>query len=481
MSVFHSMTKLFRDTGRRKRTTARKPARPRLGVEALDDRVVPSAASLFQQTNLVSDQVGVALNLDPTLHNAWGISAAPTSGAFWVSSNRGGLSELYLGDVNGSAINQPFKVMIPGGSPTGQVFNINQPNMGTGNSTDFSVTDGTNTGASVFLFASKTGAITGWNPGVGTPMPTAFGPLSTEAEVGFQATDGAIFTGLAAGDVGTAHFLYAADFHNGTIDVIDGQFHRTALAGSFTDRNIPTGFAAFNIQNLGGKLYVTYAQQDAARDGGSVAGQGKGFVDVFDTSGHLLQRVATREQLNAPWGVAIAPSGFGKFGGDLLVGNFGDGHIDAYDPTHHFAFAGQLKGADGKPVTISGLWGLQFGNGASAGDANSLYFSAGPAHGTHGLFGSLQAVPRHHGDNGDDGDQGDDRADPGRDSAASLKASGGALSAAVGSSAANPLATVLITTSDLQTFTPGDSGSEMGLLHSTASHRHRSIRTTMRS
>src|SRR5712675_1187610 len=211
MSVFHSMTKLFRDTGRRKRTTARKPARPRLALEALEDRcllatnLVPlplaanghaQAATLFQQINLVSDQVGVALNLDPTLHNAWGISAAPTSGAFWVSSNGRGLSELYLGDVNGSAIFAPFKVVIPGGSPTGQVFNINQPNMGTGNSTDFSVTDGTNTGASVFLFATKTGAITGWNPGVGTPMPTAFGPLSTEAEVGFQATDGAIFTGL---------------------------------------------------------------------------------------------------------------------------------------------------------------------------------------------------------------------------------------------------------------------------------------------
>ncbi|HEV3005711.1 MAG TPA: TIGR03118 family protein [Pirellulales bacterium] len=371
--------------------------------------VVAAGKFTFQQINLVSDQAGVAQNLDPTLVNAWGISAAPNSGAFWVSSNGGGLSELYLGDVNGSALTQPFKVTIPGGSPTGQVFNINQPAMGTGNSTDFSVTDGTNTGASVFLFASKTGAITGWNPGVGTPMPTAFGPLSTEAEVGFQATDGAVFTGLAAGDVGTAHFLYAADFHNGTIDVVDGQFHNVALGangfGTFTDPHLSKGFAPFNVQNLGGKLYVTYAQQDAARDGGSVAGHGKGFVDVFDTSGHLLQRVATRGQLDAPWGVAIAPSGFGKFGGDLLVGNFGDGHIDAYDPTHHFAFAGQLKGADGKPVTISGLWGLQFGNGASAGDANSLYFSAGPAHGTHGLFGSLHAVPGHHHDNGDDGDQ----------------------------------------------------------------------------
>src|SRR5262245_18021591 len=390
MSVFSSMVKWFRDNGRR--SQARKPIRSPIEIESLEEPDLLSATSLFQQINLVSDQVGVALNFDPSLINAWGISAAPNAGAFWVSSSGRGLSELYLGDVNGSAIFQPFKVNIPGGKPTGQVFNINQPIMGTGNSADFSVTDGTNTGASVFIFASKTGAITGWNPAVGDPIQTPFGQLSGFAEVGFQATDGAIYTGLASGDVGTAHFLYAADFHNGKIDVIDGQFQRTTLNGTFTDRNIPSGYAPFNIQNLGGKLYVTYAQQDAARDGGSVAGLGKGFVDVFDTSGHLLRRAASGGMLNAPWGVALAPAGFGSFSGDLLVGNFGDGHIDAYDPSHHFAFAGQLRGADNSPITIDGLWGLQFGNGASAGNANSLYFSAGPARGTHGLFGSLSAA-----------------------------------------------------------------------------------------
>jgi uncharacterized protein (TIGR03118 family) len=369
--------------------------RPMSDPSAAASTVVPptpaaqAAATRFQQTNLVSDQRGVALNFDPTLVNAWGISEAPGGGAFWASSNGRGLSELYLGDVGGSAIFQPFKVTIPGGKPTGQVFNINQPLMGTGNSTSFSVTDGTNTGASVFLFASLTGAITGWHPAVGAPIQTPFGPLSGTAEVGFQATDGAIYTGLATGDVGTAHFLYAADFRNGKIDVIDGQFNKTTLAGTFADPNLPQGFAPFNVQNLGRKLYVTYAQQDAAKDGGSVAGAGNGFVDVFDTSGRLLQRVASGGMLNAPWGVALAPAGFGSFSGDLLVGNFGDGHIDAYDPTHNYAFAGQLQGADGSPVTIAGLWGLQFGNGASAGDANTLYFSAGPGRGTHGLFGSL--------------------------------------------------------------------------------------------
>src|SRR5262249_37171698 len=217
--------KWLRGGRRRRKTAPHTAARPRLALQALEDRSVPAASILFQQTNLVSDQVGVALNLDPTLINAWGISAAPSSGAFWVSSNGRGLSELYLGDVQGSAIFQPFKVTIPGGSPTGQVFNINQPLMGTGNSNDFSVTDGTNTAAAVFIFASKTGAITGWHPGVGTPIQTPFGMLSGTAEVGYQAGDGAIYTGLATGDIGAAHLLYAADFHNGKIDVIDGQFH----------------------------------------------------------------------------------------------------------------------------------------------------------------------------------------------------------------------------------------------------------------
>jgi len=347
------------------------------------------SATVFEQTNLVSDQPGVALNLDTTLQNAWGISAAPAAGAFWVSSAGKGLSELYLGDIKGSAIAQPFKVSIPGGSPTGQVFNINQPLMGTGNSTDFSVTDGTHTGASVFLFATKTGKIVGWNPAVGPASDTPFGPLSTVGEVGFQSRNGAIYTGLASGNVGNSHFLYAADFHNGRIDVIDGRFHKTNLAGTFRDSNTPSGFAPFNIQHLGGKLYVTYAQQDAARDGGDVAGHGKGFVDVFDTSGHLLQRLVSHGELNAPWGVAIAPAGFGKFAGDLLVGNFGDGHIDAFGLNGHNDFKGWIMGANGQAVTIPGLWGLQFGNGTSAGDANSLYFSAGPNHGMHGLFGSL--------------------------------------------------------------------------------------------
>src|SRR5262245_54418896 len=373
MSVFSFMANCLRGGGRRKQApSVRGPIRSRLAVEALEDRRLLSQTSMlapvammstpqshhlavqraaptrFQQTNLVSDQAGVAQSLDPQLINAWGISAAPAAGAFWVSANGTGLSPLYVGDVNGSAIRQLFKVTIPGGSPTGQVFNINQPIMGTGNSTDFSVTDGTNTGASVFIFASTTGAITGWNPMVGQQIPFGNGTISGFAQAGFQATDGAVYTGLAAGDVGTSHFLYAADFHNGKIDVIDGQFHKVTLGGSFRDGNLPRGFAPFNIQNLGGQLFVTYARQNARRNGGTMPGRGQGFVDVFDTSGHLLRRVASGGHLNAPWGVAMAPAGFGRFGGALLVANSGNGHIEAFDPRHNFAFRGELRRADGK-------------------------------------------------------------------------------------------------------------------------------------
>jgi uncharacterized protein (TIGR03118 family) len=270
------------------------------------------------------------------------------------------------------------------------VFNPFQSVMSNGNSTDFTVTDGTNSGPAVFIFASQTGAITGWNPAAGTPG----GPfnISLFAQAGYQATDGANYTGLAIGNVGAAHYLYAADFHNGKIDVIDGQFHKTILAGSFTDAHLPRGYAPYDIQNLGGNLIVTYAKQNAARDGGFVAGQGKGFVDVYDTSGHLLKRVASGGALNAPSSVAMAPAGFGSFNGDLLVANAGDGHIMAYDPSHNFAFRGQLRGAQSRPITIPGLKAIQFGNGVSSGDANALYFTAAPNNGTHGLFGSLRAA-----------------------------------------------------------------------------------------
>jgi uncharacterized protein (TIGR03118 family) len=347
--------------------------------------------SQFQQTNLVSDQVGVGQISDPNLTNPWGISESPNGGAFWLSDNGTGLSPLYLGDQNGSPINHLFDVNIPGGRPTGQVFNPFQSIMSNGNSSDFTVTDGTNSGPAVFIFASQTGAITGWNPAAGTPG----GPfnISLFAQAGYQATDRANYTGLAIGNVGAAHYLYAADFHNGKIDVIDGQFNKTHLAGSFRDTHVPRGFAPYNVQNIGGNLIVTYAKMDAARDGGFVAGQGRGFVDVFDTSGHLLTRIASRGALNAPSSVAMAPAGFGSLSGDLLVANAGNGHIEAYDPSHHFAFRGELRNVHNRPITIPGLKAIQFGNGVSSGDVNKLYFTAASSRGNHGLFGSLKVAP----------------------------------------------------------------------------------------
>jgi uncharacterized protein (TIGR03118 family) len=340
-------------------------------LEALEDRQLLSAG-FFQQTNLVSDQAGVALIQDPNLVNAWGISLNPAAGAFWVSDNVTGKTTLYRGDVNGSAFTKvALVVTIPSGTsdqgaPTGQVFN---------GTSDFMIGSA---GPAVFIFASQTGEITAWN-----------GSLGTTAQVVAPA-DGAVYTGLAIGSVGTANFLYAANFINRTIDVFDKDFKPAHLAGSFNDPNIPTSYAPFNIQNLGGKLYVTYAQQDQ-QDPDEETDHGSGFVDVFDTSGHLLQRLVRGNHLSAPWGLAIAPSDFGPFGGALLVGNFGKGTISAFD-VNSGRFLGQLQDAAGKPIVIDGLWGMTFGNGVTAGDKNALYFAAGPDDETHGLFGSLRFV-----------------------------------------------------------------------------------------
>src|SRR5262245_7201 len=347
-----------------------RPTRPRLNVEALEARAVPAAATAYLATDLVSDQPGVARVTDPTLINAWGISFSPTS-AFWVSSNGADLSEVYAGDVNGSAITQPLKVTIPGGAPTGQVFN---------GTSDFSVTNGTTTAPAFFIFAAESGQVTGWNP---TVAP------ATTAKSGFTATDGAIYKGLALANNGTGNFLYAADFHNNKIDVIDKDFHLATLSGNFTDPNLPKGYAPFNVAAINGKLYVAYAKQDAAGED-ELAGAGLGFVDVFDLNGVFQQRLASRGALNAPWAVVQAPASFGDFGGDLLVGNFGDGKINAYDATTG-AFQGTLSSSPGHPIVIDGLWGLAFGNGTNAGDATALYYAAGPEEESHGLFGRITA------------------------------------------------------------------------------------------
>lgn len=325
-------------------------------------------------TNLVSDLPGVAAVTDPDLVNPWGISFSPT-GPFWLSDNGTGLSTLY----NGVGAKQPLIVTIPppvgsadGGTPTGQVFNPTP---------DFVVSQGVKHGKSAFLFASEDGTISGWSPAVNF--------LHALVAVDNSAS-GAVYKGLALDRVGTANFLYAANFRAGRIDVFDKNFHPAVLAGAFQDKRIPAGYAPFNVQNVAGFLVVTYAKQDAAKHD-DVAGAGHGFVDVYSSSGLLLTRLASRGPLDSPWGVALAPAGFGRFSHALLVGNFGDGRINAYD-TRDGDYLGALRGPRERPVVIDGLWGLSFGNGGAAGDTNKLYFTAGSGHEQHGLFGSIQAA-----------------------------------------------------------------------------------------
>jgi uncharacterized protein (TIGR03118 family) len=339
-----------------------------------------AASDVYHQTNLVSDLPGIALIQDPDLVNPWGITLSGGS-PFWVANNGTGTSTLYAGDHLGGAplAKNPLVVTIPDGLPTGTVFN-------TGGATDFIVKSGAASGRAAFLFASQVGIVSGWNPNV----PAAG---SKQAQVG--GTGDAVYTGLAIGQVsngqgGTTTYLYAADFEHGKIDVYDGMFHPATLDGSFSDPNIPNSYSNFNIQNIGGKLYVTYAQQ-SHKDPEDETDRGSGFVDVFDTSGHLLQRLVLGNHLNAPWGLALAPPNFGAFSNALIVGNFGNGNLQAFDPDSG-KYLGQLKDEGGKPIVIDGLWGITFGNGGNGGDKNALYFAAGIQDETHGLFGSLRAV-----------------------------------------------------------------------------------------
>jgi uncharacterized protein (TIGR03118 family) len=327
----------------------------------------------YRQTNLVSDVPGLAQLTDPDLVNPWGLAAGPTTPA-WVANNGTGKATIYPGFVNGSPIQKAgLVVSIPGGAPTGQVFN---------GTPGFVVRSGTASGPALFLFDSEAGLVTGWNPGVPPPPP------SPQAQVGASAPD-AIYKGLAIASTAAGIFLYAADFHHGRIDVFDSSFNLVHLSGSFSDSAIPRGFAPFNIQELGGLLYVAYAKQDADRED-EIAGPSLGFVDVYSPSGHLLRHLIQRGQLNAPWGLVLAPSGFGRFSGALLVGNFGNGRINAYDPETG-EFLGRLRHEDGSPIAIEGLWALRFGNGVT-GNPTTLLFTAGIDDEAHGLFGAIEAA-----------------------------------------------------------------------------------------
>jgi uncharacterized protein (TIGR03118 family) len=323
-----------------------------------------NADNVYDVHLLWSSVPGLAAGTDPNLVNGWGISHSGTS-PWWVSNEGTDTSTLYNG-ATGSKV--PLTVSVEGG-PTGQVFN---------GTSDFKVDAGTGLLPARFIFATEDGEIYGWN-GVGT---TAIEAADTED---------AIYLGLANGAVGTANYLYAANFHAGTVDVFDGTFNLVSLSGDFTDPTLPAGYAPFGIQTIGGRVYVAYALQDADAEE-EVAGVGFGYVSAFDTDGNFIERVASGGELNAPWGLALAPADFGKFSGDLLVGNFGDGRIHAFRVSADgWEEQGVLKGTDHRPIAIDGLWGIGFGNGAAAGPTNTLFFAAGPEDETEGLFGSITA------------------------------------------------------------------------------------------
>lgn len=350
-----------------------------------------TAENRFTQTNLVSDQAGVAQLQDPHLVNAWGIAALP-NGPIWVSNNNGvdvpggpNVSTVYSGGVNGSTVMGPLlDVTIPGGrvstgdnsSPTGQVANTTQ---------GFTVTSASGSGPAAFIFDSESGQISAWNP---TADPIGAGGLSTATLESSSPT--AVYKGLAEATGPNGPDLFAANFHDGTVDVFDSSFQPVTPSGglfAFQDPTIPAGFAPFGIQAdpSGSFLFVTYAKQDAAK-ATDVPGRGLGFIDVYTTSGVLVGRFAQGQELNAPWGVAFAPAGFGPFGGDVIVGNFGDGRINVFSPFGRFI--DRLRSQNGKPLVIDGLWGLLPGN-STFGGVGSLIFSAGPDDESHGLLGTL--------------------------------------------------------------------------------------------
>lgn len=311
------------------------------------------AATTFQIVPLVSDQAGIAPNTDPDLVNPWGLSQQP-GGPLWVSDNGTDLSTLY---DRTTGVKQALIVAIPHGAPTGQVY---AP-------TGFNVTEGGLTGHSAFIFDTESGFIEGWAPSVD----------ATNAVVAVDhSAQGSVYKGLA---LSTTPSLYAADFVNNEVEIYDSKFNQTK---KFTDGDLPKNYAPFNVAFLNNNIYVAFAKREK-HGFDELHGKGLGYVDIFNTKGKLIKRLIANGKLNAPWGLAIAPSSFGTFAGSLLVGNFGDGKINAYDATTG-SFIGTLGDSDGKPLVIDGLWALDPGPG------NAVTFSAGPDDESHGLIGLIQ-------------------------------------------------------------------------------------------
>jgi uncharacterized protein (TIGR03118 family) len=333
---------------------------------------------------------------DPFLLNPWGVGES-TGSPFWVSDNGAGVATLH--NTAGTPLSLVVSIPAPGdplgsdGTPTGLVFNI-----ALGQSA-FKITGVNTTLPAIFLFATEDGTILGWNPGVN---PVGFDPVKAgtyaiiAVPAGGASPNGAVYKGLAMAMVGEppnqTPLLYATNFHAGTVEVYDASFHPATLPpGAFVDPALPRGYAPFNIVVLNGKVFVTYAVQNAeAHD--DVAGQGHGIVDVFNLDGTTPVRFAQHGQLDSPWGVAVAPASFGAFAGDILIGNFGNGHINVFDPTTG-EFLDKLRNSHGQAIVIDGLWTLKVGNGGMGGDSDKVYFTAGPNGESDGLFGSLGPSP----------------------------------------------------------------------------------------
>jgi uncharacterized protein (TIGR03118 family) len=343
----------------------------------------PAPDTVFQQTNIVSDIPGLAATTDRNLINPWGLSQDPTTGRFRVSDNHAGLSTVY--DVHGNPHATTVEIPLPPGAtgtaaPTGNVRNT---------SADFVIAEHGRSAPASIIFATEDGTLTAWNPQV--DKHHAIIAVDNSAA-------GAVYKALTLGSNSQGNFIYATNFHNATVDVFDSQFHQVQLAGSFTDPDIPAGFAPFGIKNVNGTLFVTYAKQLAPDNHDDEAGPGNGFIDEFDTDGNLIGRFASQGALNSPHGIALAPPNFGAFSNALLVGNFGDGRINAFD-LNTGRFLGQLSDAAGHPLTNTGIWGMTFGNGAGGSHTDTLYFVAGINSENDGLFASIRLArtPDQHG------------------------------------------------------------------------------------
>jgi uncharacterized protein (TIGR03118 family) len=358
----------------------------------------PAAAKSagYEQTNLISDIAGLAEVTDPNLLNPWGLAFFPGASPFWINENNAGFSTLYFAD----AVQFPAlpRVIIPPpppstamGTPTGIVANFF-----VGSGAFPIVVDGMNFGPSLFIFDTEDGTIEAWNvnPPVAPGIPDPLMAVIVVDNSAGGGPDGAVYKGLALGaNNANGPLLYATNFRTGKIDVFDTNFKtpNPPLSGSFTDPKLQQGYAPFGIQNINNQIWVTYAKQDQPKHD-PVNKPAHGFVDVFDTDGNLIQRFAQHGHLDSPWGLAMAPATFGQFANDILVGNFGDGAINAYDPKSGH-WLGTMRGADGRPLVNDGLWSLTFGGAlnsdGSTSSPNTLFFSAGLNDEADGLFGSI--------------------------------------------------------------------------------------------